>query len=98
MSLASVLCISRDEHRAKDLALSLRQNLRSNGQGQVICQGPAEAPIRRINHRFRWQVLIKAASAGLIRKIFEKSLLGPEPLICSREENIILDIDPQHLM
>jgi len=34
----------------------------------------------------------------LIRKIFEKSLLGPEPLICGREENIILDIDPQHLM
>ena len=98
MSLASVLCVSRDEHRAKDLALSLRQNLRSNGQGQVITQGPAEAPIRRINHRFRWQVLIKASSAGLIRKIFEKSLLGPEPLICGREENIILDIDPQHLM
>ena len=98
MSLASVLCISRDEHRAKDLALSLRQNLRSNSQGQVICQGPAEAPIRRINHRFRWQVLIKASSAGLNRKIFEKSLLGPEPLICSREENIILDIDPQNLM
>ncbi len=98
LSLASVLCISRDENRAKDLALSLRHNLRSNGQAGVICQGPAEAPIRRINHRFRWQVLIKASSAGLIRKVFEKSLLGPEPLICSREENIILDIDPQHLM
>ena len=98
LSLASVLCISRDENRAKDLALSLRHNLRSNGKAGVICQGPAEAPIRRINHRFRWQVLIKASSAGLIRKVFEKSLLGPEPLICSREENIILDIDPQHLM
>jgi primosomal protein N' (replication factor Y) len=97
-SLASVLCISRDENRAQNLAFSLRQNLRSNSQGQVICQGPAEAPIRRIKHRFRWQVLIRATSAGLIRQIFEKSLFGPEPLICSREENIILDIDPQQLM
>jgi primosomal protein N' (replication factor Y) len=98
LSLASVLCVSRDENRAKNLALSLRHNLRSNGQAEVICQGPVEAPIHRINHRFRWQVLIKASSSGLIRKVFEKSLLGPESLICSREENIILDIDPQHLM
>ena len=93
MSLASVLCISRDEHRAKDLALSLRQNLRSNSQGQIICQGPAEAPIRRINYRFRWQVLIKASSAGLIRKIFEKSDLKNVFFI---EKNTFLKISTMH--
>ena len=59
--------------------------------------GPIEAPINKISSRFRWQMLIKSASAGLIHKLVKSTLA--HPLMASQNAiSFSIDVDPYSLM
>ena len=59
--------------------------------------GPIEAAIQKISSRFRWQILIKSASAGQINKMV--STMAQDPDICRvKTVSITIDVDPYFLM
>jgi primosomal protein N' (replication factor Y) len=98
LKLALALISGPNEDRVQQHAEQLARNLRHGFAGQLLLQGPAEAPLAKVNNRFRWMILVKADSAQRLRQAFEVSLTHPTPLSLGRDEHIAIDLDAQHLM
>jgi primosomal protein N' (replication factor Y) len=90
---------ARVERAARQAAESLRdQNEARPRVRRVRILGPAPAPIERLRGRFRWQILVKAKSAGDLR-----SLLRPLVTVGDRRAHdagvrLLVDIDPYGML
>ncbi len=84
---------------AGDVAEVLRGLLKNEGTvtGDVQILGPAEAPIQKISSKFRWQILIKSPSAGLVNRLVKSALEHPRTKPKSGM-NLSVDVDPYFLM
>ena len=96
-SLLLIVLASPREQNAKNLARILVNNLKTL-DGNFHIKGPAEAPIKKINNRFRWFVLVKGNAMGKLRKLVDQVLQQPEKIKTGKNETLIIDIDPYHLM
>jgi len=64
-NIASVVFAGEDDRRVYDMAVKVKgfiQKQPAEGEERVIILGPTRSPIRRINKRYRWRVIIKDRS------------------------------------
>jgi primosomal protein N' (replication factor Y) (superfamily II helicase) len=91
--LASILVSSPDREKAQAAAGSVGESLAGSGADLRI-SGPAPAPLERLQGRWRFQILIRAAQRLAVLDALESSI--PERLPSGVQ--IAVDVDPQDLM
>jgi primosomal protein N' (replication factor Y) len=95
--LAKLLCESTNPERvsaaSQQLATLLQRHIPD--ARHVMLLGPAEAPVARIQNRYRWHMLLKSSSSRLLHQCLTSSLadLRREPRLL-RGVRISVDIDP----
>jgi len=84
---------------AETVAEILKDLLEKEGPLGVSIQvlGPAEAPIQKISSKFRWQILVKSPSAGLVNRLVKATLEHPQAKPKSGM-SLSVDVDPYFLM
>jgi len=84
---------------AETVAEILKDLLEKEGPLRVSIQvlGPAEAPIQKISSKFRWQILVKSPSAGLVNRLVKATLEHPQAKPKSGM-SLSVDVDPYFLM
>ncbi len=63
----------------------------------IAVLGPAEAPIRRLNKRYRWMVLMRADQSAPIRKLIHHVLAAADFKV-NRPDRVVVDVDPHNLL
>jgi primosomal protein N' (replication factor Y) len=91
--LAAVLISSPDRDRAETAAADLGKALRRLPDGLRL-SGPAPAPLERLQGRWRFQVLLRAADRRAVLAALEASIPERPPA----GVQIAVDVDPQDLM
>jgi primosomal protein N' (replication factor Y) len=91
--LAAILVSSSHQHRAEAAARELGAALRAGG-GELRISGPAPAPLERLQGRWRFQILLRAAD----RRAVLGALEGAVPDRAPAGVQIAVDVDPQDLM
>ncbi len=89
--IAKILTQDEVEEKARTAATWAAEALRSAAGVRVL--GPAPSPIARIQARFRFQILLKAADPGALQKA-----LSALPAKAPGGVELIVDIDPQSLL
>ena len=93
--LASVLVSSSDRERAEEAAAAIGRALASAaGTRNVRFSGPAPAPLERLQGRWRFQILVRAAERAVILAILEEAIPERSP----GGTQVAVDVDPQDLM
>jgi primosomal protein N' (replication factor Y) len=92
--LARLIFRGRDAASVQGRCSEAVEALRARLQGRAVSVvGPAEAPIRRINNRFRWHALVKAPDPEALREalrgVDRRRLAGVE---------LTVDVDPVSLL
>jgi primosomal protein N' (replication factor Y) len=68
-------------------------------QQQLVVLGPAEAPVAKIHHRYRWHFLLKATSSRLLHRCLHNTLAEvSQARQHQRGVRLIVDIDPLTFM
>jgi len=83
--------------RGARLAGELAAGLRGAAAPGVRVLGPAEAPIRRINNRYRWMILLASEAVGPIHRTLRAVLDAPGARHHPRDR-IAVDIDPYNVL
>jgi primosomal protein N' (replication factor Y) len=95
LSMVLILCSSPSEKRAETLAFSVRNRFKKLPPSLTVI-GPVESPLKKLRNRYRWQVLIKAPDASMLK--CQLNRLMKEPLKLQKDELLQIDIDPHHLI
>jgi primosomal protein N' (replication factor Y) len=91
--LASVLLSSHDREKAEEAARSLGERV-AEGAVALRISGPAPAPLERLQGRWRFQILVRAAERLAVLDALESSIPERPP----SGVQIAVDVDPQDLM
>jgi primosomal protein N' (replication factor Y) len=91
--LASILVSSPDRERAEAAASEVGAALRRGGDGLRL-SGPAAAPLERLQGRWRFQILLRAAERRGVLAALEAAVPERAPA----QVQIAVDVDPQDLM
>ncbi|HEX9149391.1 MAG TPA: primosomal protein N' [Thermoanaerobaculia bacterium] len=97
--LASVLVSSADREKAEELAAEIGRALSasgskgSGGKG-VRLSGPAPAPLERLQGKWRFQILVRAAERSVVLSMLGEAIPERPP----SGTQIGVDVDPQDLM
>jgi len=91
--LASILVSSADRERAESAAAQIGAALR-NGPDGLRLSGPAPAPLERLQGKWRFQILIRAADRRMVLAALEAAVPERAPA----QVQIAVDVDPQDLM
>lgn len=75
---------------ASELVARRMQSELGRHDGQVMLQGPAEAPLSRLKGRTRWQLLVRAPTSQLLRTVLWSALRTQLP----RSVRMHADVDP----
>ena len=93
-----MLWVSASEPAAAEkLGGRLARRLRGAARNGVTVLGPAEAPIRRLNNRYRWMILLRAPSVAPIQRLLRSVFDGPRFGI-GVKERVTVDVDPYNLL
>jgi primosomal protein N' (replication factor Y) len=95
--LASVLVASANREKAEELAAEIRRMLTgstSPGDRSVRISGPAPAPLERLQGKWRFQILVRAADRATILSLLERAIPERPP----SGTQVAVDVDPQDLM
>ncbi|WP_194757385.1 primosomal protein N' [Aliidiomarina indica] len=95
----AAMALFRAEAMEKDAAEALLQAivavLEEDGTGEVTAIGPMPAPLARKAGRYRYQLMLHAASRAALHKLLLSKLSLIETLAQTRKARWSLDIDPQ---
>ncbi len=83
--------------RVERLANDLAARLRRRATAEVEILGAAEGPIKKINNRFRWMVLLRADTMEPIHRLL-RVVLDEPGMALGRHERIAVDVDPYNVM
>ena len=83
--------------RAERLARAVAKVAHAALAPGVTLDGPAEAPIRKVNRRFRWMVLLRSASVARLHRVLMTTLDDPA-LKAAHPDRLVVDVDPQSLL
>jgi primosomal protein N' (replication factor Y) len=90
-----LLVSDENPERAEITAQSLAQAVEAaNPQGRVEVLGPAPCPIEKLQSRYRWHLLLKAAAVQDLQMVVRKALRNHE----ARSSRLALDPDPLELL
>ncbi|RMH18376.1 MAG: primosomal protein N' [Acidobacteria bacterium] len=91
--LVQLLVQHKDERRARSLCDRLAGRLLRHPLARgVRFAGPAAAPLARLRGRWRYQLLLRAASGKRLRRLL-RAALGEKPI-----PELIVDVDPYDLL
>ena len=97
-SSQALLWISATGHaEAEALAQRTMKHVRQTAPPSVRVLGPVEAPIRKLNNRYRWMVLLRAETIAPIHRALHSAFDGESPRLGPRER-IAVDVDPYGLL
>jgi primosomal protein N' (replication factor Y) len=91
--LAALLVSSNDRDRASDAAAALARSLAAC-TGALRLSGPAPAPLERLQGKWRFQILLRAADRRAVLAALEAAVPDRPPAGTA----IAVDVDPQDLM
>ena len=91
--LAAILVSSADRERAEAAAAQVGTGLRGGPDGLRI-SGPAPAPLERLQGKWRFQILLRAADRRVLLAALEAAVPERPPA----QVQIAVDVDPQDLM
>jgi primosomal protein N' (replication factor Y) len=60
----------------------------------IAILGPAEAPITRIDKRYRWQILLKGTDFRILHDFIRRVLGANKPLFTNKAVKVVIDVDP----
>jgi primosomal protein N' (replication factor Y) len=93
--LASVLVSSPDREKAEEAANEIGRSLAAASRGRSVrLSGPAPAPLERLQGKWRFQILVRAAERPLILSVLEEAIPDRPPA----GAQVAVDVDPQDLM
>ncbi len=98
ISLVLVIFSSPKESHAQSLASQFDQNLTHVEKIDFHQMGPIEAPIKKINKRFRWMIILKASHVKLLHSLLHQALHFPSPLSPHFQDRISIDINPYNFL
>jgi primosomal protein N' (replication factor Y) (superfamily II helicase) len=91
--MVQLLVRDRDRSRAAAFAGELHARLRASRLSEgVRIAGPAPAPLERLQGKWRFQLLVRTASAKRLKALVEEAL--PE----KQTVDLTVDVDPYHLL
>jgi primosomal protein N' (replication factor Y) len=96
-SQALIWTTSPVDQRARALAVRTADALKAAAAEGVAILGPAEAPVRKVNNRYRWMVLLRAPAMAPIRRLLSRVLDPPEFPVPAKDR-ITVDVDPYNLL
>ena len=101
MRLAAIRFEARDpqavEQYCQTFATLLRPYVR-NAEG-VSLLGPAPAALAKLNNRYRWHLLLKAAAAKRLHEVIESGLDAMKQASIPRNGvRLTVDVDPVNLL
>ena len=64
----------------------------------VAVLGPLEAPLARIQSRYRWQILLKSTAARLLHQFVDRLATENPALFGRRRVKVAVDVDPYQMM
>lgn len=90
----------RVRRQARTLGEVCRQILSSRREyGEAVeVLGPIESPMTRVAGRYRWQILVKSRSAGVLHRLVRDLRDEQAQLFAGRDVRIAVDVDPLFLM
>ncbi len=91
--LAALLVSAPDRERASDAAAAIARAL-SASSGDLRLSGPAPAPLERLQGRWRFQILLRAADRRSVLAALEVSVPERPPA----GVQVAVDVDPQDLL
>ena len=91
--LAAILASSANRDRAEAAARGIGEALRASG-GELRISGPAPAPLERLQGRWRFQILVRAADRRAVLAALEAAVPDRAPA----GTQLAVDVDPQDLM
>ena len=65
---------------------------------RIAILGPVEAPIARIDKRYRWQILLKGADSRILHDFMRRILGANKPLFANKAVKVVIDVDPVFMM
>ena len=60
--------------------------------------GPVEAPLSRLKGKYRWQILVKSKGSGLLHYFLNKVEGLSGRILRKTGVNMIMDVDPYHML
>ncbi|MFH1829548.1 MAG: primosomal protein N' [Pseudomonadota bacterium] len=97
--LANIRMSSLDKNlvskAANEIAAIIRQECAEHSDFKIL--GPAPAPFEKLRNRYRWQIVIKARSAGTLTRLLPRLSAQIEARI-PRKVRVSIDIDPANLL
>lgn len=95
--LALLWASSTAPDRAERLARAVAKVARESLAPGVTLDGPAEAPIRKVNRRYRWMVLLRSTSVSKLHQALARTIDHPS-LKVAHPDRLVVDMDPQNLL
>jgi len=97
--LARVLLADVRHTRARDEAVALAERLRTlvpTWNPRADCIGPQACPLSRIRNLYRFDLLIRAPSAGELQEVLRR--LRAEKVLTAKVKRLTIDVDPVSLL
>lgn len=93
--LASVVVSSASREKAEEAAAAIGRSLAAAAGGRTVrISGPAPAPLERLQGKWRFQILVRAAERPVILSMLEEAIPERPP----SGTQVAVDVDPQDLM
>jgi primosomal protein N' (replication factor Y) len=95
--------LGKDPERTRQQAEELGRACRSilagdpDWEGALQIMGPIEAAVTRIAGSFRWQILLKARTAGLLHRFMDRVMAAHQGMK-NRQTRVVIDVDPYFLL
>lgn len=99
MRMARVMITGSDEDEVKTLADKWASLMAASSEGEAAIDilGPAPAPLTRVKGRYRYHIVIKAASGNRLRCLLQSVATRAE-MKSKSGAKVVMDIDPQSMM
>ncbi len=97
-NMVLVLFSSPKEKQAESLARQFDRNLSALHGVEFFRLGPIEAPIQKIQNRYRWMIILKASHVKILHQLLDHAIHEPHPLAPRSEDRIVIDVDPYDLL
>jgi primosomal protein N' (replication factor Y) (superfamily II helicase) len=92
--MVQLLVRDKDQDKARESADVLARALAAHPRfPEIRMAGPATAPMERIRHRWRYQILLRARSGRLVREVVRVALDATKV-----PAEVVVDVDPLELM
>ena len=98
---ASILLRGEDEENVIQACYLLSNHLellKDANFPEVEILGPAQAPLYKIQNRYRWHFLLKCTDTTQLREIIKQSLANVPPSVTRSDVDVVVDIDPMSVL